>query len=724
MVWAALRIDMNSGRVTDWLPQGRVERAEYDRFVRQFGIDDYLIISWPGCTLDNPLVEQVADALRGEQNDSSFIRDVNTGPELVAELTSPPLQLSPQDAFERLHGIFVGSDHETTCLVVRTHNRGQAPSRTLAFICGIVEEVSGRTRAELRLGGSTFEAVALNEASRRTLQRFSIPAGLVSLLIAALFLRDLRMTIAIFAVSAFCQLMAVGVLDLMLGRMNVLLTIMPTLVYVLTMSGAVHLVNYCLNAAQKDGLIAGVQHGIRVGRQPCILATVSTAIGLLSLCVSQVQPVREFGLYAAICLMLSLLVLFALLPAMLLWRVDDSASKKGKPTPRFTRMVKSRLMALGDVVMFQPTFWGAVLMLILLTASIGLRRLQTQVDFDQMFPSGSEVVRNYTWLEQHLGPIIPIELLVDIPVDSRRTPRERVQLIGRIEEHLASQPEVGGTLSAFTFLPEVSTATPLQTIIQRRLQDSQLARRLDQFAEQGLLFLDEESQRWRVTYRLPARGEWNYLDLSREAATSAEAIVAADERWREEGVSITATGMMPVSDATNLQLFKDLSRSYLMAFALICPLMMLILRSVPSGLVAMIPNVTPTMLVFGGLGWLDISVDIGTVLCASVALGIAVDDTVHFLTWFRRGLADGLSRRNATRFAFDHCALAMLQTSMICGCGMLIFGFSDFVPASRFAILLAVLLASALLGDLLLLPALLCSPLGRLFRQRTKQCVD
>jgi len=345
------------------------------------------------------------------------------------------------------------------------------------------------------------------------------------------------------------------------------------------------------------------------------------------------------------------------------------------------------------------------------------------VDFDQMFPESSVVVRNYTWLEDHLGPLIPIELLIDVPVDSPRTTRERVELVQQIEQRLANLPFVTGTLSAATFVPAVAERGTLRTIIRHRLSDQQLQKQLERFIDEGLLFIDDGQQRWRVTFRLPARGEWNYLDISHEAAAAARAIVAEQARWRDQRVRISATGIMPVNDETNQQLFEDLARSYVMAFVLICPLMMTILRSVPAGLVAMLPNILPTLLVFGTLGWLDHSVDIGTVLCASVALGIAVDDTVHFLTWFRRGLSEGQPRVQAVRFAYDRCALAMLQTTLICGCGMLVLGLSDFVPASRFAVLLAILLATALIGDLLLLPALLCSPVGRLFEVRSHQGV-
>jgi predicted RND superfamily exporter protein len=117
--------------------------------------------------------------------------------------------------------------------------------------------------------------------------------------------------------------------------------------------------------------------------------------------------------------------------------------------------------------------------------------------------------------------------------------------------------------------------------------------------------------------------------------------------------------------------------------------------------------------VFGALGWFDISIDIGTMLTASIGLGIAVDNTLHFLTWYTRGLREGLARAAAVRSAYQRCSAAMIQTTLICGLGLLVFAFSSYTPASRFAWLIAVLLLSALCGSLILLPALLAGPLGQ-----------
>jgi predicted RND superfamily exporter protein len=143
----------------------------------------------------------------------------------------------------------------------------------------------------------------------------------------------------------------------------------------------------------------------------------------------------------------------------------------------------------------------------------------------------------------------------------------------------------------------------------------------------------------------------------------------------------------------------------------------------------MVPNVFPMILLFGLLGWARLALDIGSVMTASIALGMAVDGTLHFLTFFRRGLtrAAGESAGAATahriaavQAAFQHSAPALAQSALVCGLGILVFAASSFAPTRRFAWMLSLLVAAALVGDLVLLPALLTGPLGRLFRPASR----
>jgi hypothetical protein len=132
----------------------------------------------------------------------------------------------------------------------------------------------------------------------------------------------------------------------------------------------------------------------------------------------------------------------------------------------------------------------------------------------------------------------------------------------------------------------------------------------------------------------------------------------------------------------------------------------------------MLPNVFPVVIIFGAMGHLGVLVDIGTMMTASVAMGVAVDDTIHFLTWFRQGIAEGQTRKEAICKAYGHVATAMTQTTLIGGLGLSVFALSTFTPTQGFGIMMLALLAMALLGDLIFLPALLAGPLGWFFEPR------
>jgi predicted RND superfamily exporter protein len=105
-------------------------------------------------------------------------------------------------------------------------------------------------------------------------------------------------------------------------------------------------------------------------------------------------------------------------------------------------------------------------------------------------------------------------------------------------------------------------------------------------------------------------------------------------------------------------------------------------------------------------------------MTASIALGIAIDDVLHFLTFYRRALARGLNRQDAVHVTYQQCGFAMFLSSLICGMSPMVFYFSDFLPGSRFACMMLLLLAIAVAGDLILLPALVVGPAGKLFERQ------
>jgi predicted RND superfamily exporter protein len=501
--------------------------------------------------------------------------------------------------------------------------------------------------------------------------------------------------------------------------LNAILIVLAPLVFVLTVSGGVHLVNYYFDEVGSRGPDGAASRAMRKGWAPCLLCATTTAIGLASLTVSDIVPVKHFGAFAAIGVMVTVFLLFLVMPGAM-----DVVSRRfrprsaGKATAADASGIPSgagrwRLLvaAIGrwhvGIALFFVVF--------MLAAGCGLQWLETSVSVRNLLVSQTEALRDYRWLEEHVGPLVPIEIIVHFDRDCQLEMLRRVELLVRVQQEVDKFEMLEGTTSVATFLPPIPEPGGLRNTIRRSILQTRLeGRRLELIASHWLSETNGR-QSWRITTRLPALGDVDYGLILERLRQHVDPLLR-----RDAGVEATYTGIMPLIYEAQRALLRDLFRSFLTAFVLVTIAMTLVLRSVPAGLVAMLPNMFPALVLFGSMGWLRVKADIGSVMTASVALGIAVDGTIHFLSWYRRETAAGLLPQQAVARTFRHCGRAMTQTTIICGLGLLAFAFSGFVPTRRFAWLMLALLMAALAGDLILLPSLLVGPFGGLFAGRTK----
>jgi uncharacterized protein len=371
----------------------------------------------------------------------------------------------------------------------------------------------------------------------------------------------------------------------------------------------------------------------------------------------------------------------------------------------------------------------------LLLSGLGITRLQTSTEFEDMFPPTSEAVKSLHWIQEHLGPIHSLEFVISFPRQTspekgldvfKAEILERLQVVGRAHDALEQTPEAVSVMSAVTFLPTIPDGRGTRNTIRRSVLRRTLQGQLGSLQTQQLVSDTADSQLWRLSVRMREPIEESFenflsrlqyqVEQSLVPVVSIAAPPGGSEYEERVGASsqpkVWVSGLRTVMAKAHFSLLSDLGYSFLTAFLLIVPVMMLIVRSPLGGLLLMIPNVLPVVLVFGSMGWLQIKLDVASILTASVALGIAVDDTLHFVTWFSRARRAGETSKAAVELAIAHCARPMLHTTLICAGSMLPFFFSDFLPTSKFALLLILILVGAILGDLILLPALLQSRLG------------
>ena len=291
----------------------------------------------------------------------------------------------------------------------------------------------------------------------------------------------------------------------------------------------------------------------------------------------------------------------------------------------------------------------------------------------------------------------------------------QLNLVQQLDQLINDQPGVGATLSAATFVPQAVGGTGVRRVVREAVLRRSGPILAEQLRVLGMYAVDEQPERlWRISVRTSALSHQSndqFIDQLKEVVDPFVAQLEA---------RVTYTGVLPLMYKAQRSLLQDLINSFLLAFGLISLVMMLVLRDVRSALLAMLPNLFPAVVIFGLMGWGGMWIEIGTILTASAAMGIAVDDTLHLLTWYRRGMQTHASRASI-RFAMRRCASAMVLTTMVCASSMLVFSASTFMPIRRFSWLMAILLVVALIGDLVLLPAILSSPLGRYVYMRQRR---
>ena len=676
-------------------------------------------------------------------------RDSDTTAELVALVQKIQASGSKAEPLVAEDGCFFHAGAPVALSISLTDAGMADAAETLVEIHRLAGEV-GIDPAEFRMGGRPVAGSALDEMVKDSawdssediavwqLHRRSIIllSGLVGIILAFVMLRSGRLATLVLVVSYYTTLLAVSLIPLSGGHMNMVLVVMPTLMFVLTVSGSIHIANYWKHSAAKNPATAVVE-AVRMARVPCTLASVTTAIGLLSLLTSTLRPVRQFGVYSAIGCLISLAMVLYGLPALLQFWPSRSENHE--------ELKKNGWNRLGLLV---SRFWIPVTLtslVVFVGATWGLTRFKTETKAIRYFPDHSRVVEDYNFLEHNLSGIVPVELVIQFSRDEQKRMNfvQRMEVVRDIERRVRKHPEISGTVSLADFqepykpLPEGASsirkrlAKKKSSIIERRVKGdgetegesgargflhvADKAADLEIAGDQKLNKAGDEL--WRITAQVSVMSDYDYGRLTNDQRTGDLDNIVKSVIKRHSGCRYVVTGMVPVFLKTQQAVLDSLIWSFALAFGVIAIVMMVLLRNPVSGILTMLPNLMPVGIVFGLLSWAGQAVDIGTMITASVALGIAVDGTLHLITWFRAGLRDGLQRHDAVARSLAQCGPAMWQTSLAVGLGLLMLSPAELLLISRFGWLMAALIGAALIANVVLLAALLAGPLGWLIQK-------
>ncbi|MCB9495758.1 MAG: MMPL family transporter [Fibrobacteria bacterium] len=518
---------------------------------------------------------------------------------------------------------------------------------------------------------------------------------LVVLFVVLVATRSWRKALLVLLVVTTSLVSGMGLIGILGWKMNLLFVILPSLLLTISLAESIRLVHSGDLAASHglDPARAAAKAASDTGRAS-FFAWITTVLGFLSMAFTSIQAVREFAVYTSFGLTVNFLASYLLTPLFVDRR---TRSPKALKTPRFiTNMLESAIE--------RPRTILAVASLVAVAFAFGIPRLKVESNWIEEFSDRVPVKHAYQKVNDVFGGTGSFSLVLQAPPESLLSPATLAS-VERFQREAERIPSVSKTLSLGDLLKDVNASFHSDSPEFRRIPDSAdlIAQYLLAYEFSGGEDLDDylskDHSSSQVAIRIRMGNTNELLDVFN----------ALQDRALElfPGMNPTMTGISSLSVKMAKYIQQGQIRGFGFALLTIAVCLVFAMRSVRLGVLCMIPNILPITIVLGFMGWTGIKLDYVKVLISSLALGLAVDDTIHFWGAFRAATASGFDAKGACREVVRTHGRPIWMSSLALMLGFLINVVSSMQSLVMFGVLTAMVIALAFLSDLLVGPALL-----------------
>ncbi len=561
----------------------------------------------------------------------------------------------------------------------------------------------------IHMAGSPPVVDVLKTSMQENMRRFvllSIVA--ISLLLLVLFRRPSGVVLPMLVVI-LTLLSTLGMMGMSGVAFKLPTQILPSFLLAVGVGASVHVLSIFFHHLQNnEDKEAAISHALGHSGLAITMTSLTTAAGLASFAGAEVAPIGELGLFAAIGIMLSLIYTIVLLPA-LLSLLPVKAKKSASADKRHQRM--DRIMTrFTDIATGKSKMVLGISALVFVIGIVGASQVKFSHKPFEWLPK-SETVRQATdFLNERMGGASTMEVVVDTGKENGLYEPKIMAALDRLGAEVSAMDHgelfVGKTQSLADILKEIHQAlNENNPEFYTTPDDRQL------IAQEFLLFensgsddledfVDSQFSKARFTIKMPWADAILYDDFMSE-------LQQRFERQLGDGVEVTVTGMNALLSRTMSATIISMAESYVIAALVITGMMILLLGDIKIGLISMIPNLLPIILTLGVMGWLGLPLDLFTMLIGSIAIGLAVDDTIHFMHNYRRYHRDSGDVYQAVHKTLHSSGRAMLITTIVLATGFFLYLFSTMSNLFNFGLLTGFTIIMALLADFLLAPALM-----------------
>ena len=584
-----------------------------------------------------------------------------------------PLKLGDGPGMETFKGQILSRDLKSVALYVIKKNR---VSRRALFEAVEKTLVPPWPGAKMRVVGTDYllqQMGGLLESNFRRLLVFEVVA---LLLVIPLFMRTLRRAYLPVAIAGSALLFYLALFILAGQEFGVIHLAGPGLILIIGLADAIHL-QQKFDEARAEGrsVEEALEEMHRSVGKACLLTSVTTACGFLSLLVARHEEVYDFGLWCAVGVLTAYLTVLVFLPLALVFFPG-----RGRPV-RMKSWLEPQVLRR----------WAAPVTVLLVMLAAGTFRARMDSSLERELPDSVEVVRNGVWFSEHFRGLDRIE--VDLRADVRDP--AVFALVERMQKELRAFPGIAGSRSyvdaiRMTLAPEVIETKDGPALGVQALGSGGVF--------PGHLLTRDLKRACVVFYRARGFGTQSYEAFRERVQTYAEQL--------PKGGSMRLNGAFPMFYESTTLISKTMMTSLASSLAMITLILVLVLRSFKLALLCLVPNAIPLLVVAGISGWLGASLHLGILIVFSVGLGLAVDDTLHLMVRFQQLQKEqpGGSLRALMDEAIVSTGSAIVLTSVVLLISAMCFLGSSFTTMRWTGVTLGIVAITALLADLMILP--------------------
>ena len=715
------------------LPNDHQVSVDYNDFLNKYGSQNVLVIA-----VEDSLITTLSHLKKWDKVSES-IKNINGIEQIISFSNLPILQkdadekkftvkkwfsegIQTEEQFQKaltiyqsqpfFKGLINSEDNKVTTLLITLDEemiRSSKREILISSIKDLVDNYSTDFGVKAHYSGLPYIRTVHSVKVKNEISMFILFTLLITALILYLFFRSFKATISSIIVVIIGVIFSFGSIALIGYEISILMALVPPVLIVIGIPNCIFLINkfhseFRLSKNKEDALRKMIQ---KIGNIT-LLTNVTTASGFAAFILTNSETLQEFGVIASLNILFIFLLSLFIIP---IYFSFSSAPKKRHTQHLDKKWINNLVQSLAYLVRYKRKHIYVITVVLIVVGFFGIIQLKTTGNITEDLPKEQALYQDLKFLESNFGGVLPLEVLVNTKKKNGLLKSYNLRKIEKLSDVLETYPEFSKPSSYIDAVKCSKQAFYNGDSTYYSLPNSQEQRVILSYSKNsseglgfGNLLMDSLKQEARISLRVAD------ISTSKMDSIFDSLLPKINEIFDPEKYDVTITGTSIVFLNGTKFLIKNLVLSLLLVIILISIFMAWMFNSFRMVVVSIIPNLIPLLLTGAIMGYFGIALKPSTILVFSIAFGISVDDTIHFLAKYRQELLiNNWNIRKSVFSALNETGVSMFYTSVVLFFGFFIFVASDFGGTIALGLLVSITLMLAMLSNLLLLPALLLS---------------